>query len=108
MAIERDITLQWNELDYKVNVTMALIRSLEHEKQGDLNLMHMVDQNLAGDVRFSAAAVLIGMMLQSAGCAVTIDEVWDDIFGERDERAAEVIALLWEIFAVIFPETKKK
>ena len=108
MAIERSIKLPWGGVDYTVIVTMELIRRLEHEKEGDLNLMLMVDQNLSGDVRFSKAATLIAMMLQSAGCTVTIDEVWDDIFGDDDNRAAEVIALLWEIFAVIFPPAKKK
>ena len=105
MAINKTLVLTWNDVDYDIHMTMRLIDRIEE----DINLMKMVERASTGDVRFAHAANLISILLKSAGCLATQEEVFEGMFGGDEEmQPHEVVALLWKVFAVIFPDPKKK
>lgn len=104
MAINKTIKLAWEGVEYDIHITMRVIDSIEEE----LNLMKVVEQCTTGDVRFSHAAKLIAILLRSAGCPVTQEDVFEGIFSEETIEPQEVIQLLWHILEAIFPEPKKK
>jgi len=104
MSINKTLKMSWEGTEYDISITMRLIDKIEEE----INLMKMVERATTGDVRFSHAAKLIALLLQSAGCAVTTEEVFQGVFGDTDLPVDKIVGLLWEIFGVIFPEPKKK
>ena len=106
MAINKTLEINWDGVQYDVHVTMRLIDRIEE----DLNLMLMVKQCTTGDVRFSHAALLVGILLRSAGAQnASQEQVFEAMFsGEGDIDPSNVVNLMWDIFSVIFPQPKKK
>ena len=104
MSINKTLTLSWEGVDFDVNITMRLIDKIEE----DINLMKMVERMSSGDVRFSHAAKLVSHLLHSAGCTATQEDVFQGMFGDSDIQPNDLLELLWKIFAIIFPEPKKK
>lgn len=105
MAINKTLELSWEGKDYPLIVTMRIIDYIESQ---DINLMKMFDQFNRGDVRFSHVAKLIAILLNAAGAEVTQEKVWEGMFSDGELQAADCIPLLREIFAVTFPDAKKK
>lgn len=105
MGVNKTLTLSWEGKEYPLIITMRIIDYIESR---DINLLQMFNQFGGGDVRFSHVAKLISILLNSAGAEVSQEKVWEGMFGDGDLQAADCILLLREIFAAIFPDTKKK
>jgi len=105
VAIRNTIEMKWHGTSYDVLVTMDVIDKLEDR----LNLMLMMQQVQEGDIRFSKAAMLLSLLLQSAGCKVSQDEMYDALFGNSEDITPDgLIEILYTVFASVFPEPPKK
>jgi len=104
MAINKTIKITWDGKPYKINMTMRLIDQIEE----DINLLQLVNRVTQGDIRYSHCAHLIALLLSSAGCEVTQDQVFEGMFAGDDFTPTDLIDVMYEIFNVIFPTTKKK
>lgn len=105
MSMRNTIEMKWAGTSYDVLVTMDLIDKLEDH----INLMQMMQQVQEGDIRFSKCSQLIALLLQSAGCKVTQDDVYSSLFGNGDDVTPDgLIIILYEIFSAVFPEPPKK
>lgn len=104
MSLRKQITLSWAGKEYSLLVTMEVIDRLEDQ----INLATMLARSARGDVRFSHAAKLIAALLRECGCQVTAEDVYSEMFGGGDVNPQSVGKMLAAIFAVIFPEPKKK
>lgn len=104
MAINKQITLNWKGVEYRPKITMEVIDRLEDR----MNLLQMVQQVNAGDVRFSRVAILFAHLLNAAGADVTPDEIFQGMFGGDAVDEKDLGRVLGEVFSVIFPEPKKK
>lgn len=105
MAIRNAIEMTWKGEQFDVLVTMDVIDKLEDH----LNLMQMMQQVQEGDIRFSKCAQLLALLLNSAGCKVTQDEMYSSLFGNGDDITPDgLIIILFEIFSSVFPEPPKK
>ena len=105
MAVNKTLKMSWDGVEYNVLVTMLLIDNIEE----DLNLVKLMARAAQNDIRYSHACRLISMLLKSAGCPATQKEIWDGMSDTDGSYDVESLAtLLWQIFAVIFPEQKKK
>jgi len=105
MAVNKTLTMSWKGVEYHVLVTMRLIDQIEE----DINLVKMMARAAKDDIRYSHASHLVSMLLQSAGCPTSQEEVWEGLSdGEGRMDVVTVANLLWEIFAIVFPEPKKK
>lgn len=103
-SVNKTLSLTWKGVEYNPVVTMRVIDRIEEE----LNLMQLVQRVTEGDVRFSHVAKLVSLLLQSAGCPASQEEVFEEMFGDGDVTPHEAVEFCWKVFAVIFPEPKKK
>lgn len=85
-------------------MTMRLVERIEEY----INLSRMVSDCSSGDLKVSHASRLIATILESAGCEVTADEIWEDIFSGGDFEPSDMVELVTNILGTIFPEPKKK
>lgn len=104
MPINRALSLTWDGQEYDIAVTMKLIDKIEDK----INLFQLAAQLESGDIRFSKVAQLFAVLLQSAGAKVTADDVYQGMFSGGDVNPADLIVVLGEVFAAIFPEPPEK
>jgi len=104
MAINKTITIGYGGKDYKLKMTMEVIDRLEEK----LNLIQMANRLSKGDIRFSHAAKLVAAVLTEAGCEVTQEQVYSDMFGGQDIDPSIVMNVIANVLAAIFPEPRKK
>ena len=108
MGINKTLKLSWEGEEYHVLVTMRLIDMIEDDGHGDINLMKMAAQVSQDDLRYSQASKLIAILLQSAGCNVTQDDVWDGLCEDGDMTASKAITVIYEFFDAAFYSSSKK
>lgn len=104
MSLRKAVNINWNGKQYSILVTMEVIERLEEK----VNLVTMATQANSRDLRFSHAAKLIAAFLNEGGANVTTEEVYAGMFGGGDVTPAQLGDMMREIFAVVFPEPKKK
>lgn len=99
MGMKKTIELAWQGKPYNVTINMELIDRIEDE----LNLAQMVAQAASGDTRMSKAAKLFAIMLQSAGCDVTQEDVYTGMYHSGAQVSKKQLdAALAEVFNVMF------
>lgn len=83
MSVFRDVTITWRGKEYVVTPSMRLMRSIE---MGDISLSDIAVRTSQGRPPVSHLAYVISKMLQSAGAAVTEEDVYAEILrGEQDQ-----------------------
>lgn len=94
-AVYRDISLSWGDEEYTIKPTMALLNQIEQK----FSLSRVASRMMEGDTPTSHLAVIVGIMLRSAGCNVTDDEVFSELMtGDPDAVLEMGTALLTAAF----------
>ena len=103
MAVFRELTINWKGTDYKFVPSMRLMRSIE---MGDISFTDIAVRTSQGRPPVSHIAYVLAKMLQSAGCKVTEDDVYERlVIGTQDE----VTILISTVLTAFSPsETKPK
>ena len=104
MALRKELVLNWQEKQFKLLVTMAVIDRIEDS----VNVGRLLAQHATGDVRFSHVAKFIALLLNEAGAEVTQEEVYAGMFTDGDITAANLHEFMGHVFEAFFPEPKKK
>lgn len=104
MAINNTIELAWDGKSYPVLVTMGLIDLIEQ----DINLVQFMREVERSDLRTSKIAKLFSILLSSAGCEVSQEQVYEGMFGSGEVQPELVVVTLYQVFAAVFPEPPKK
>ena len=98
-AVFRDVVLAWKGKEYRLKPTMRLINAIEQQVSLSLTAQRMAQ----GQPPISHIATIAGVMLRSAGCEVT-DE---DIYMEISTGDSDITDLVSAIFEAAFPVPKK-
>jgi hypothetical protein len=104
MAIVKSVTISWKGKPYRVDVTMALINRIEE----DVNLMRLASRLQSRDPPLSQVAVVFAHLLTAGGCTVTDAEVWEAMFGNGEETAAQVVMAATAALGCVFPNVQVK
>lgn len=98
-AVFRETNVDWNGVTYRVIPSNKLLRRIESE---GISLMHMVQEAQKGKVQISLLAFVLATVLQSAGAAITEE----DMLCELSDPAAQgrITPLTQAILAAIFPQ----
>ena len=99
-AVFRDVTLGWGGEDYSVTPTMALLNKIEQ----DISLSELAYRMSVGKVPMSQLAVVIGVMLRSAGANASDEEVYQELMTGDTEAVQGMAAAVME---AVFPQPKK-
>ena len=105
MGVNKKLTLKWKGEKYSARFTMGMIDDLEES----INLMKMMNNCMAGDIRYSHAAKLVSLVLNQMGAETTQEEIFFGMFEdeEQDVQPLEVVALVSEILDACFYKSKK-
>src|SRR5690625_501448 len=96
-AVFQDIKLEWRGDEYIITPTMRLM----HEIEQRFSLSRVAHRISQGDTPISHVASIVAMMLRSAGCKVTDDEVFAELLtGEPDAIQGVAIAIITAAFPV--------
>ena len=99
-AVFREVTLGWGGEEFSVTPTMALLNKIEQ----DISLSELAYRMSQGKVPMSQLAVVIGVMLRSAGAKVADDEVYQELMtGDMDA----VQSMAGSVMEAVFPQPKK-
>lgn len=98
-AIFRDVVITWQGKEYRVKPTMRLINTIEQQVSLSLTAQRMAQ----GRPPISHIATIAGVMLRSAGCEVTDEELYLEI-STGDNDISDLVAA---IFDAAFPVPKK-
>jgi len=107
MALKKEITLQWADKPYTINITMGLIDKIDEE----LNLYKLTMRMASGNIRFSHAAKLVHILLKEGGCTATHEDVYTAMFSDGLSSMTDVIEMVGVILQAVYPqqpEGKKK
>lgn len=74
-AVYRDIQISWGGEEYSIKPTMALLNQIEQK----FSLSRVASRMMDGDTPTSHLAVIVGIMLRSAGATVTDDEIFAEL-----------------------------
>ena len=99
-AVFREIQLGWRGKQYSITPTMKLLNKIEQ----DISLSELAYRMSVGKVPMSQLAVVIGVMLRSAGAKVTDDEVYQEMMTGDAEAVQGMAAAVME---AVFPQPKK-
>lgn len=97
--IRREIEIEFKGETYKAVIDMAVIDRLEDS----VNLIRIAEQVGRQDIRFSKVAQIMAIILQSAGCKTSTEEVYRELFNDGATQQ-QVGLLLGEILSCIFPD----
>lgn len=99
-AVFRDLNVEWGGRRYVVTPSNRLLRRIEGGPDG-VSLIGMSQDAARGQPKMSQIAYVVAVLLQSAGCEVTEDEVLAAMTDPaRAVQAGEVASLL---IANLFP-----
>ncbi len=106
MPINKRIALVWGGDDYDVVITMETIDRIEEH----LNILQMIGRMISDplDIRDGQSSRIISILLTSAGCIVSQEDVYCEIFGNGKITRDEANEIMWKIIPCLYPETKKK
>ena len=94
-AVYRDIQISWGGEEYSIKPTMALLNQIEQK----FSLSRVASRMMDGDTPTSHLAVIVGIMLRSAGAKVTDDEVFAELMtGDASSVTEMGTALLTAAF----------
>lgn len=94
-AVYRDISLTWGDKEYTIKPTMALLNQIEQK----FSLSRVASRMMEGDTPTSHLAVIVGIMLRSAGATVTDDEIFAELMTGDQSAVMEMgTALLTAAF----------
>lgn len=124
MGIRNAITIRWDEVDYKIVVTMSVIENIE---SSGVNLFEMAHANARGDIKPVQLAKLLTALLVEGGASKTIkrkdpvtnrmknfdvpvevDDVYSALFGAGEISREDIQPMVDAVFTAIFPAPKKK
>ncbi len=101
-AVYQEITLTWKDEEYTIRPTMRLMQDIEQQ----FSLSRVAHRITQGDTPLSHMAAIVAIMLRSAGCKVTDDDVFQELLqGSSDDIQEMAIALITAAFP-IKPEKK--
>jgi|15BtaG_2_1085339.scaffolds.fasta_scaffold00279_22 hypothetical protein len=107
MAIREILKIPYGDKQHKVLVTMDLIDEIEGDTVG-INLMKMAASIGQDNLRYSQAAKLLSVLLQSVGCYATQEDVWDCFTEDGNAlEAMNAVPILYKFFDVVFNASKK-
>jgi len=96
-AVYQDIELTWKGETYTVRPTMRLMQDIEQR----FSLSRVAHRITQGDTPLSHMAAIVAIMLRSAGCKVTDDDVFVELLkGDSDDIKDMSIALITAAFPV--------
>lgn len=99
-AVFKEVILGWCGVEYRITPTMHLINQIEQ----DISLSEMAYRMSMGRAPMSQLAVVIGIMLRSAGAKVSDEEVYQELMtGDQ----ASVHQLAASVMQGVFPQPKK-
>jgi len=99
-AVFREVMLGWGGEEYRITPTMALLNKIEQ----DISLSELAYRMSVGKVPMSQLAVVIGVMLRSAGAKASDEEVYQELM-TGDAEAVQGMAAAW--MEAVFPQPKK-
>ena len=99
-AVFREIQLGWCGKQYSITPTMKLLNKIEQ----DISLSELAYRMSVGKVPMSQLAVVIGVMLRSAGAKATDEEVYQEMMTGDAEAVQGMAAAVME---AVFPQPKK-
>jgi hypothetical protein len=102
-GVFRDITIEWDGVDYVVTPSSRLLRRIEAE--GDLSLAKMMSDMAQGRPSAYAMAFVLYKLLQSAGAKLTEDDVAAQLMGADVDQAS---TLSQALAMAISPQPIKK
>src|SRR5699024_9895570 len=90
-SVYRDIEMEWQGEVYVVRPSMRLMQDIEQR----FSISGVAHRLMNGDTPFSHVASIVGIMLRSAGCKVTDDEVFMELMrGDTQTVQDMAIALV--------------
>lgn len=96
-AVYQDIKLEWKGEEYTVRPTMRLMQDIEQK----FSISRVANRIIQGDVPLSHMAAIVGVMLRSANCQVTDDDVFMELMqGDSDTIQSMAIGLISAAFPV--------
>lgn len=101
--IRKELEIEFKGESYKAVIDMAVIDRLEDS----VNLIRIAEQVGRQDIRFSKVAQIMAIILQSAGCKCSVDEVYQELFSSETTQQ-QVGYLLGDILSCIFPDVGAK
>ena len=104
MALQKTITLEWGDKSYTIKPDFDLIDRIEDK----INLMEFTIQVAENDVRYSHAAKFISILLNEAGCYVTANEIWTQMFSNGDISRDMVNEMIGQILFGLYPDSDDK
>jgi len=99
-AVFREVELGWGGETYSVTPTMALLNKIEQ----DISLSELAYRMSVGKVPMSQLAVVIGVMLRSAGAKASDEEVYQELMTGDSEAVQGMASAVME---AVFPQPKK-
>ena len=103
MNIFRDVTITWGGVAYTVTPSLRLMRLIE---QGDVSFADIATRTANGRPPISHIAYVIARMLQSAGKAVSEDDVYVELMTGDQDAIGELISAVLVAFAPMEPDGK--
>ena len=99
-SIFNEISIEWGDVEYHITPTMKLINKIENE----VSLTRLAMRASTGDVPLSQVALVFMHLLNSGGCQVSQEQVFQAMF-EKDGNAVVMEALNLALTA-FFPTTE--
>lgn len=96
MAVFRELTINWKGTDYKFVPSMKLMRSIE---MGDISFTDIAVRTSQGRPPVSHIAYVLAKMLNSAGCKVNEDEVYERLVIGSQEEVTILISTVLTAFS---------
>lgn len=76
MSIFKELTISWNDTEYKLQPSMRLLNRIEER----VSLAVISARIASGQPPLSMLATAYAVMLESAGCKVTEEQVYEALF----------------------------
>jgi len=98
----REITLNWDNKEYRILPTMELLVRVEEK----FSLPILINRVLNGDSPISHVSYVISCFLQYGGAMVSSEDVYKEILTSEDQEIA--IKLMLPIMQALEPEIKNE
>lgn len=100
-SIFKPITITWGGEEHTIKPTYAMIQKIEGQ---GVSIAGIVNRSQKGETPFSQVALVLSVLLQSAGVKVTAEQVYLELFRGSQAQLSEIVLIVSTAF---FPEAEE-